>query len=155
MHGRPAGHFQMGEWKTMASRFRRRLVPALAAALTLALGGAALAQTQPNAIDASKFRAVGETRACINAHDIGATVPAGDKAILFNTVGNVWFRSNLKDGCPLLSEDQLPNWQKGIYLHNKTPDKYCASDRFTVIDNQTIVWLGQCTLGDFTPVAVP
>ena len=143
----------------MPSEFRQRLTlalaPVFAVACALALGGAAFAQGQPDPNDASTFRALGKSRTCLNAQDVGNMIPSGDKALLFNTVGNIWFRSDLKDGCPLLKEDQLPNSAKGIYLHSQQPDKYCASDRFTVIDNQTIVWLGQCTLGEFTPVAVP
>ncbi len=140
----------------MPSEVQRRPGRALVVAAALVIGGtAASAQEQPNGIDASNFRAIGKARTCIDAKDIGNMIPAGDHALLFNITGNVWLRNDVGDNCRLLRQDVMPNWQKGIYLNNRNPDKICGGDRFTVIDNTTIAWIGQCELGRFTPVAVP
>lgn len=137
----------------MHSVIRRRLVPTLAAFVALGLGGAALAQNP--SIEARKLPATGKSRTCLDAQDVGTVIPTGDRSLLFNVTGNKWYRNDLNNACALLSEEELPNHLKGLYMHSQTEGKYCASDRFTVIDNTTIVWLGQCTLGDFTPVAAP
>ena len=155
--------FQKGETGIMPAEFRQRATRACPVALGLAtlglaalgFGTAALAQGQPNGIDASTFRTTGQSRDCIDASSVGNIIPGGEHSLVFNTTGNIWLRNDVGDSCQLLKEDQLPNWQKGFYLHSRDAQKYCATDRFTVIDNSTIVWLGQCTLGKFTPVAVP
>lgn len=89
-------------------------------------------------------RAAGPTVACVNQRGLGGNRSIGEGVILFDGPGNLIYVNRPAAGCPEL--------RPGRALVIRTPStRLCRGDIGSVVDPQTSVGYGGCTLGDFTP----
>lgn len=118
------------------------------AAIGILASPALSAGKQPERTDAGTLKATGAPVRCIQRNNV-STIPAGDKYLMFRVSSNRWYRNELRGGCPVMSDD------RAMVFRNLQGSQFCDMDLFDSVDTVSRMNFGACTLGSFTPVAVP
>lgn len=129
----------------MRSDLRKLGAPLL---LVAALAAAAPAATRPERTDPATLKATGEPVNCIAGRNVSSQ-PAGANAVMFRASSNRWFRNDLRTTCPMLRNDSV------LVFRSSIGGQFCALDMFDIVDPLSRTNFGTCSLGKFTPVAVP
>ncbi|MDP8995169.1 MAG: hypothetical protein M3N07_09360 [Pseudomonadota bacterium] len=119
---------------------------ALAGACTVAVPGPApvAAGDDSSLAEALAGRTAGDPVSCVRQRDLRNSRAYGDGTILFDGPGSTVYVNNTRDSCPTIRP-----WHAIRYRTIGT--NVCAGELIRVLDPQTGVEYGGCTLGEFTP----
>jgi hypothetical protein len=121
----------------------------LCASCTVNTRATETAGSRPELTDPATLTATGEPVRCIGSRNNVSTQPAGQNHVMFRAGGGRWFRNDLRGSCPALQGGDR------ILLFRSPSSQYCELDLFDVVDRVSRINFGACSLGRFTPVAVP
>jgi hypothetical protein len=127
----------------------------LFSAVMVAMASAALAGDRPRAAtraasDEARFaaaiagRTAGRPQQCVQQRQLRGNRGFGENVIVFDGPGRTIYVNHTRGGCPRISD-----WNTVVI--RSMGGSLCANDLVHVVDLQSGVDYGACSLGDFTP----
>jgi hypothetical protein len=127
----------------------------LLSAAMVAMTSAALAADRPGAAAraaddearlaaATAGRTAGRPQQCVQRNLLRGNRGFGENVIVFDGPGQTIYVNHTRGDCP-----RITNWNAVVV--RSSGSSMCASDLVHVVDLQTGVEYGACSLGDFTP----